>query len=113
MLKERVTIVLLAGCFWGCSRASEFRPASASVYPPLPPVAPVCADDSECKLGEFCDHRSCRTRPCSTDGKFGSVSPVFSSDVTASGFALSQDGLTAYVSHKKSSQYDIYVATRS
>jgi len=38
---------------------------------------------------------------------------VFSSDVTASGFALSQDGLTAYVSHKASEQYDIYVATRS
>ena len=72
-----------------------------------------CTSDEDCASGEFCDNGTCEERPCSIDGTFGSVSSVFSNSTTASGFALSQDGLTAYVSHKASTQYDIYVATRS
>jgi Tol biopolymer transport system component len=77
----------------------------------------ACLLDSNCDTGQFCDvgacNCACQPRTCDLDGAFGTITSVFGSSITASGFSLSQDGLRAYISRKPSSDYELYVASRA
>jgi RHS repeat-associated protein len=50
---------------------------------------------------------------CDPNAPFGPISTVLAGNPTADGLTLSADELTAYVSRKESTNYDIYLATRS
>jgi Cys-rich repeat protein len=77
-----------------------------------PPAVVGCAADAQCAAGQFCDAGTCRTRPCNLSDPFASMAPVFPAPVTADGFTLSANRLTAFASRNELGHYDIYTATR-
>jgi hypothetical protein len=76
-------------------------------------VGSSCSVDTDCAEGEYCNVGSCAERPCDPSASFETPVPAFTGTTTADGLTFSHDGLTAYLSRKASSNYDLYVASRT
>jgi hypothetical protein len=79
----------------------------------IEPGSANCLSDSACAAGQYCDAGLCVVRPCSLTAPFGALLPVLPSGVLADGFALSPDGLTAYVSNDPGGVHQLYKTMRS
>jgi cysteine-rich repeat protein len=116
------TTCLVAACGDGYVRAG-----TEECDPGPPPGDPACntdctlpacgylPGDPTCATGEFCDDDGeCKTRPCSVNDPFISLTSVFADTVRAEGMTFSADGLTVYASVGTVwAGYDIQVATRA
>jgi hypothetical protein len=72
-----------------------------------------CVADGDCQgPNEYCDAGTCRARSCSLSDPFGSMSPVLAAGLNADGIAIAPNRLSAVISSKSGSDYQLFSVTR-
>jgi hypothetical protein len=92
--------------------APVLRALGAGAAPLYAEAGQTCSADTNCSGNEFCDAGVCRARSCNLSDPFGSMTRVLPGITSTDGFSLSADELTAVVSRRTGSNYDLFVTTR-